>query len=105
LVGFLVGLSQFLGALQQYLPNPWLAVDGEVAMKLIAKYLDIAIKFERLAAQETASMKKSFQEQAAAFHKLANKRAKKLGIPEPPASINQLALYLADLNRQQSRRR
>jgi hypothetical protein len=74
-------------------------------MKLLAKYLDIAIKFERLAAGETASMKESFQEQAAAFRKLAAKRAKKLGIPEPPAAISHLTLYLADLNRKRPRSR
>jgi hypothetical protein len=69
-------------------------------MKLIGKYLDIAIKFERLAAQETPSkLRTSFEKQAAAYRKLAAKRARKLGVPEPPSQTGQVALYLADLNR------
>ena len=69
-------------------------------MKLIAKYLDIAIKFERLAAQETPSkLRTSFEKQAAAYRKLAAKRARKLGVAEPPSQAGQVALYLADLNR------
>jgi hypothetical protein len=57
-------------------------------MKLIAEYLDIAIKFECLASVESPSkLKQSFEKQAAAYRKLAAKRAKKLGILEPPGSI------------------
>jgi hypothetical protein len=63
--------------------------DSEAAMKLIAEYLDIAIKFEGLAAEESPSkLKESFEKQAAAYRKLAAKRAKKFGIPEPPGSIS-----------------
>ena len=72
-------------------------------MNLIAKYLDIAIKFERMAAQESPSkLKESFEKQAAAHRKLAAKRASKLGMPEPPSQKwghVLVALYLADLNR------
>ena len=58
-------------------------------MKLIAEYLDIAIKFEWMAAVESPSkLKKSFERQAAAYRKLAAKRARKLGILEPPGSIS-----------------
>ena len=58
-------------------------------MKLIAEYLDIAIKFERLAAVEPPSkLKKSFEKQAAAYRKLAAKRARKLGILEASSSIS-----------------
>jgi hypothetical protein len=40
-------------------------------MKLIAEYLDIAIKFECLAAVEPPSkLKKSFEKQAAAYRKI-----------------------------------
>jgi hypothetical protein len=58
-------------------------------MKLIAEYLDIAIKFECLASVESPSkLKKSFEKQAAAYRKLATNRARKLGILEPPGSIS-----------------
>ena len=58
-------------------------------MKLIAEYLDIAIKFECLAAVEPPSkLKKSFERQAAAYRKLAAKRARKLGILEASSSIS-----------------
>ena len=61
-------------------------------MKLIAEYLDIAIKFECLAAVEPPSkLKESFEKQAAAYRKLAAKRARKLGIPERPGSISHIA--------------
>jgi hypothetical protein len=63
--------------------------DSEAAMKLIAEYLDIAIKFECLAAVEPPSkLKESFGKQAAAYRKLAAKRARKLGILEPSSSIS-----------------
>jgi hypothetical protein len=58
-------------------------------MKLIAEYLDIAIKFECLAAVELPSkLKQSFEKQAAAYRRLAAKRARKLGILEPSSSIS-----------------
>jgi hypothetical protein len=58
-------------------------------MKLIAEYLDIAIKFEGLAAEESPSkLKESFEKQATAYRKLVAKRARKFGIPEPPGSIS-----------------
>jgi hypothetical protein len=66
-------------------------------MKLIAEYLDIAIKFECLAAVEPPSkLKKSFEKQAAAYRKLAAKRARKLGILEvsPKKSSRLLAKIL-----------
>ena len=58
-------------------------------MKLIAEYLDIAIKFECLASVKSPSkLKESFEKQAAAYRKLAAKRARKLGVLEPPGSIS-----------------
>ncbi|WMT74492.1 hypothetical protein [Bradyrhizobium sp. Ash2021] len=54
-------------------------------MKLIAEYLDHALQFERLAADETnPTLKVDFVRQAGAYRKLAAARAKKLGMPGPP---------------------
>ena len=45
-------------------------------MKLIAEYLENAIQFEQMAEREAdPKLKASFLEQAAAYHKLAAKRA------------------------------
>ena len=50
-------------------------------MKMIAEYIEHAHKFEQLAALEsTPKLKTSFDDQAAAYRKLATERAKKLGI-------------------------
>jgi hypothetical protein len=58
-------------------------------MKLIAEYLDIANKFECFAAVEPPSkLKESFEKQAAAYRKLAEERARKLGILKPCSSIS-----------------
>jgi hypothetical protein len=52
---------------------------------MIAEYLEHALAFERLAAdEEDPSLKNDFEKQAAAYRKLAKERAKKLGLPEPP---------------------
>lgn len=49
-------------------------------MKMVAEYLNLAHQFERLAEAETnPAVKKQFEEQAHAYHKLAAKRAKDLG--------------------------
>ncbi len=54
-------------------------------MKMIAEYLENAIKFDRLAANEPVSgLKTSFEKQAVAYRKLATQRARKLGIRELP---------------------
>ena len=54
-------------------------------MKMIAEYLENAIKFDRLAAKEPVSgLKTSFEKQAVAYRKLATQRARKLGIRELP---------------------
>jgi hypothetical protein len=51
-------------------------------MKLVSEYLADALKFERLAAEEKdEQLKLSFLQQAAAYRKLAEKRAKDLGKP------------------------
>jgi hypothetical protein len=52
---------------------------------MLAEYLDHAIQFERLAADEVnPAVRTEFEEQAAAYRKLASERAAKLGLPEPP---------------------
>jgi len=51
-------------------------------MKLVAEYLADALKFERLAAEEKdEDLKLSLLQQASAYRKLAEKRAKELGKP------------------------
>jgi hypothetical protein len=54
-------------------------------VKLIAEYLHNAISFERLAAHENnPHLKADFEKQAAAYRKLAAKRAAELGLAPPP---------------------
>jgi hypothetical protein len=53
-------------------------------MKMLAEYLESAIKFERLAADEKdAKLKEQFAKQSAAYRKLAEKRAKDYGLQVP----------------------
>ena len=54
-------------------------------MKMIAEYLEHALKFERMAAEETDSaLKASLAKQALAYRQLAGERAKRLGLAPPP---------------------
>lgn len=54
-------------------------------MKMIAEYLEHAVEFERMAADETdPQLKDSLLKQAAAYHKLAIERAERLNLPRPP---------------------
>lgn len=60
-------------------------------MKLLAEYLDHALAFERLAAQENdPEVRAQFEQQAAAYRKLAADRAARYGLPapSPPQEIN-----------------
>jgi hypothetical protein len=52
-------------------------------MKLIADYLENAIKFQRMADNEknNSKLKAALEKQAAAYRRLALERAKKLGLP------------------------
>jgi hypothetical protein len=51
-------------------------------MKLIAEYLEQEVHFERMAAEATdPKLKESLQKQAAAYRKLAEKRAPELKLP------------------------
>ena len=53
-------------------------------VKLVAEYLADALKFEQLAEQEKdEDLKLSLLQQAAAYRKLAEKRAKELGKSVP----------------------
>ena len=53
-------------------------------MKMLAEYLDTAIKFEQMAAAEKdQTLKADFEKQAAAYRKLAEKRAKEYGLNTP----------------------
>ena len=48
---------------------------------MLAEYLDTAIKFEQMAAAENDPvLKADFEKQAAAYRKLAEKRAKEYGL-------------------------
>ena len=54
-------------------------------MKMIAEYLEHALQFERMAAEATdPKLKKSFEEQAMAYRKLAEKRAAELNLRPVP---------------------
>jgi hypothetical protein len=53
-------------------------------MKMLAEYLEKALTFERLAADEKdAKLKASLEKQAASYRKLAAERAKKYKLPTP----------------------
>ena len=51
---------------------------------MIAEYLEHALQFERMAAdEENPKIKVQFEKQALAYRKLATDRAKKLGLQPP----------------------
>jgi hypothetical protein len=51
---------------------------------MLAEYLDTAIKFEQMAASEKdPKLKADFERQAAAYRKLAERRAKEYGLKMP----------------------
>ena len=53
-------------------------------MKMVAEYLEHAINFERMAAEEAnPEIKAVFEKQAAAYRKLAGERAKQFGLDDP----------------------
>lgn len=59
-------------------------------MKMVAEYLQKAQEFERFAASETDPKRKAdLEAQAAAYRKLAEKRAKDQGLPFPSKSTSQ----------------
>jgi hypothetical protein len=53
-------------------------------MKMVAEYIEHAIRFEQMAAQEKdLKLRAEFEKQALAYRKLARDRAEKYGFPEP----------------------
>lgn len=51
-------------------------------MKLVAEYLEHVLQFERMGAEATdPALKESLKQQAAAYRKLAEKRAASLKLP------------------------
>ena len=58
-------------------------------MKMLSEYLEHAINFERMAAEEdNPVLKAQFEKQAAAYRKLATQRAAQYGMP-PPSEPNE----------------
>jgi hypothetical protein len=56
-------------------------------MKMLAEYLENAIKFEKLASEETnPALKADLEKQAQAYRKLAAQRAKIYNLDLPPSS-------------------
>ena len=56
-------------------------------MKLVTEYLELAVHFERMAEHEAdEELKAKLLEQANAYFKLAEKRARQLGLPPPQRS-------------------
>ena len=57
---------------------------GGTAMKLLNEYLEHALTFERMAAEENnPEVKAQFEKQAAAYRKLVAERVAKYGLPAP----------------------
>jgi hypothetical protein len=57
-------------------------------MKMIAGYLEHALNFERMAAEEmNPAVKAVFEKQAASYRKLIAERIKKLGLDDPRYSL------------------
>jgi hypothetical protein len=58
-------------------------------MKMLAEYLEKAITFERMAAEEKdAKLKADLEKQAISYRDLAAERAKRLKLPVPPPRRN-----------------
>jgi hypothetical protein len=56
---------------------------------MIAEYLENALKFERMAAEEkNLELKTALEKQAISYRKLAADRASKLGLPPPPEALH-----------------
>lgn len=57
-------------------------------MKLLTEYLQKAVEFEKLAAEEAGAFKARLLKQAEDYRRLATKRAKGLGLPMPSPPEN-----------------
>jgi hypothetical protein len=54
-------------------------------MKLVAEYLEHVVQFERMASEaDDPDLKTKLMQQAAAYRKLAKRRAEQMGVPLPP---------------------
>ena len=63
------------------LRNGWM---GQSFMKLLTEYLERAVHFERLAAdEESPALRDQLHKQAKDYRRLAAKRAAELGLPPP----------------------
>jgi hypothetical protein len=68
-------------------------------MKLLTEYLEHALQFERLAAQEgNSELKALFESQAAAYRKLVAERAQRYGLPPPSQPPLELEAALGQLS-------
>jgi hypothetical protein len=62
-------------------PVPYLE-QGSAIVKLVTEYLEQAVKFDRMAAEATdPKLREALQSQAAAYRKLADRRAAQLNLP------------------------
>jgi len=56
-----------------------------ITVKMIAEYLEHALHFEKMAAEESdPALKEALTRQALAYRKLARERAERQGLPLPP---------------------
>jgi hypothetical protein len=79
---------RFVGFLRQSLSRH-IEAPPEPAMKLLTEYLERALNLERLAASEQDSkFKTELLNQAAAYRKMAAKRAEQYGLPAPSPPEN-----------------
>jgi hypothetical protein len=68
-------------------PTPMSRLVHSWPMKMIAEYIEIALKFERMAAEElNPQVKAAFDEQALAYRKLAADRTKTFGFDDTDRS-------------------
>jgi hypothetical protein len=80
---------EFLSASERKI---YVLFDTQPDMKLVAEYLEHALNFERMATNEkNPGVKAAFEQQAAAYRRLAEKRAEIAGLqlpPQPPSPSN-----------------
>ena len=63
------------------------SIAKNLPVNMVAQYLEHALQFERMAADEqNPKIKADFEKQAVAYRKLAGERARSLGIDDPKIS-------------------
>jgi hypothetical protein len=61
-----------------------MGASGETDMKLLAEYVEHALSFDRMAAQENnREVRAQFEKQAEAYRKLTAERAARYGLSDP----------------------